>query len=52
MKKFNARIGRRVTYRFYPQKDFVIDKINANGTLDIAIGTWKILHVNVEDVMR
>ena len=33
-------------------KKFVIEKINPNGTLDSAIGTWKILHVKVEDVCR
>lgn len=28
MKKFNAKIGREITYKFYPQKRFVIEKIN------------------------
>lgn len=50
--KFNARLGRMVTYNFYPVKKFVIEKINPNGTLDLAIGTWKVLHVKVEDVCR
>lgn len=26
MKKFNARLGRMVTYNFYPVKKFVIEK--------------------------
>ena len=52
MKKFNAKIGREVTYKFYPQERMVIDKINQDGTLDLAIGTWKILHVKVENVCR
>ena len=52
MKKFNAKLGRMVTYNFYPVKKFMIEKINPNGTLDLAIGTWKILHVKVEDVCR
>lgn len=51
-KKSNARSGRMVTYSFYPVKKFVIGKTNPNGTLDSAIGTWKISHVKVEDVCR
>lgn len=51
-KKFNAKLGRRVTYDFYPYKKFVIEKINPNGTLDLAMGTWKIYHVKVKDVCR
>lgn len=51
-KKFNARSGRMVTYSFYPVKEFVIEKINPDGTLDSATGTWKISHVKVEDVCR
>lgn len=35
-KKFNAKLGRMVTYNFYPVKKFVIEKINPNGTLDLA----------------
>lgn len=52
MKKFNARLGRMVTYNSYPVKKFVIEKINPNGTLDLAMGTWKVLNVKVEDVCR
>ena len=51
-KKLNARLGRMVTYSFYPVKKFVIEKINPNGTLDLAIGAWRILHVKAEDVCR
>lgn len=51
-KKFNAGLGRMVTYNFYPVKKSVIGKINPDGTLDSAIGTWKILHVKVEDACR
>lgn len=51
-KKFNAGSGRMVTYNFYPVKKSVIGKTNPNGTPDLAIGTWKILHVKVEDVCR
>lgn len=51
-KKFNARLGRMVTYDFYPVKKSVIEKTNPDGTLDSAIGTWKTLHVKVEDVCR
>lgn len=51
-KKFNSKLGRRVTYNFYPYKKFVIEKINPNGTLDLAMGTWKIYHVKVKDVCR
>lgn len=40
MRKFNAKIGREVTYKFYPQKRFVIENINQDGTLDLAIGVW------------
>lgn len=32
-KKFNARLGRMVTYNFYPVKKFVTEKINPNGHL-------------------
>ena len=42
-KKFNAESGRRATY--YPCKKFVIGKINPDGTLDLATGTWKTYHV-------
>lgn len=52
MKKFNARLGRMVTYNSYPVKKFVIEKINPNGTLDLTMGTWKVLNVKVEDVCR
>ena len=51
-KKFNAKLGSTVTYNFYPVKKFVIGKINPDGTPDSATGTWKILHVKVEDVCR
>ena len=51
-KKFNAKLGRMVTYNSYPVKKFVIEKIHPNGTLDLAIGDWKILHVKVKDVCR
>lgn len=50
MKKFNAKIGRDVTYKFYPQKRFVIEKINQYGTLDLAIVVWKVLHVKIDSV--
>lgn len=49
-KKFNSKSGRRVTCNSYPYKKFVIGKINPNGTLDLAMGTWKTCHVKVEDV--
>lgn len=52
MKKFNAKLGRMVTYNFYPVKKFVIEKINPNGTLNLAIGDWKVLNVKVIDVCR
>lgn len=52
MKKFNAKIGREVTYKFYPQKRFVIEKINQDGTIDLAIGVWKVLHVKIDNVCR
>lgn len=51
-KKFNARLGRMVTYSSYSYKKFVIEKINPDGTLDSAIGTWKISYVKVEDACR
>lgn len=51
-KKFNAELGRMVTYGFYPVKRFVIGKTDPNGTPDLATGTWKTLHVKVEDVCR
>ena len=51
-KKLNARLGRMVTYGFYPVKKFVTEKTNPDGTLDLAICTWKISHVKVEDVCR
>lgn len=51
-KKFNARLGRMVTYNSYPYKKFVIEKINSDGTLNMAIGDWKIYHVKVKDVCR
>lgn len=51
-KKFNAKSGRMVTYNFYTVKKFVTGKTNPNGTLALATGTWKILHVKVEDVCR
>ena len=49
-KKLNAKSGRRVTYNSYPYKKFVIEKINPNGTLDLATGTWKTYHA--KDVCR
>lgn len=52
MKKFNAKLGRMVTYNFYPVKKFVIEKINPNGTLNLAINDWKVLNVKVIDVCR
>lgn len=51
-KKFNARLGRKVTYNSYPVKKFVIEKINSDGTLDLAIGDWKVLNVTVDKVCR
>ena len=51
-KKFNAKLGRMATYSFYPVKKSVTEKVNPNGTLDLAIGTRKILHVKVEDACR
>lgn len=51
-KKFNSKLGRRVTYNFYPYKKFVIEKINPNGTLNMAIGDWKVLNVTVDKVCR
>ena len=50
MRKFNAKIWREVTYKFYPQKRFVIENINQDGTLDLAIGVWKVLHVKIDSV--
>lgn len=52
MKKFNAKLGREVTFNFYPYKKFVIEKINSDGTLNLAIGVWKVLNVKVDDVCR
>lgn len=52
MKKFNAKLGREVTFKFYPYKKFVIEKINPDGTLNLAIGVWKVLNVKVNDVCR
>lgn len=52
MKKFNAKLGRRVVYNMYPFGVFVIEAINSNGTLDLAKGTWKIYGVSQKDVMR
>ena len=49
-KKFNARLGRMVTYDSYPYKKFVIEKINSDGTLNMAIGDWKALNVTVDKV--
>lgn len=51
-KKFNARLGRMVTYNSYPYKKFVIEKINSDGTLNMAIGDWKVLNVTVDKVCR
>lgn len=50
--KFNIRLGRKVTYRFYPYKKFEIIKDHHNGKVDIAIGTWRILCVPVIDLCR
>jgi hypothetical protein len=52
IRKFNAKIGRKVTYNSYPQKKFVIERINPDGTLDLAIGDWKILNVTIDRVCR
>lgn len=52
MKKFHAKIGRKVTYNSYPQKKFVIEKINPDGTLDLEQGGWKILNVSIDRVCR
>lgn len=52
MRKFNAKLGRKVTYKFYPHGKFEIIKINPNGTLDLEQKGWRVLHVKVEDVMR
>lgn len=51
-KKFNARLGRMVTYNSYPYKKFVIEKINSDGTLNTAIGDWKALNVTVDKSLR
>ncbi len=52
MRKFNAKLGRGVTYNPYPYKKFVIEKINSDGTLNLAIGDWKVLKVTVDKVCR
>lgn len=52
MKKFNAKLGRRVVFNMYPFGMFVIEAINADGTLDLAMGDWKIYGVPQKDVMR
>ena len=52
MRKFNAKLGREVTYNFYPYKKFIIEGINSDGTLNLAIGTWKVLNVKVDNVCR
>lgn len=51
-KKFNARSGRMATYDPYQVKKSVIGKTNPDGTPDLAMGTWKTLHVKVEDACR
>lgn len=50
--KFNIKLGRKVTYNFYPYKKFEIVKDYHNGRVDIAIGTWRILCVPVIDLCR
>ena len=55
MKKFNAKLGREVTYNFYPNGRFVIVKINNDGTLNLALRAWsgwKVFNVKVKDVCR
>ena len=52
MKKFNVKIGRKVTYNSYPEKKFVIEKINPDGTLDLAVGDLKVLNVTIDRVCR
>ena len=52
MRKFNAKLGREVTYNPYPYKKFVFEKINSDGTLNLAIGDWKVLKVTVDKVCR
>lgn len=52
MKKFNAKLGRKVTYNSYPYGKFVIEKINSDGTLNLRKGDWKVLNVTVDRVCR
>lgn len=52
MKKFNAKLGRKVTYNYYPNSRFIIVKINNDGTLNIELNGWIVLNVKVNDVCR
>lgn len=55
MKKFNAKLGREVTYNFYPNSRFVIVKINNDRTINIALGHWngwQVLNVPFDKVCR
>lgn len=50
--KFNAKLGRLVTYNHYPEGKFEVVSINQDGTLNLERGTWLVTNVKVKDVCR
>ena len=52
MKKFNVKIGRKVTFNSDPFEPYYIESINENGTLNIHQGRFRVTNVTIDKLVR